>query len=93
MNRHLVYTPEADKMWFGILVGNPDIEDLRDVEFHIGTLNDVYQTMDALDPTKEATNCLRGMGPRICYLALKILYPWSLHGCANRTPGSIGFPM
>lgn len=48
-------------MWFGILVGNPEIEDLCDLEFHIGNLNNVYKTMDALDPTKEATACLRGM--------------------------------
>lgn len=64
MNGHLVYTPEADRMWFGILVGNPEIEDLCDLEFHIGNLNNVYKTMDALNPTKEATACLRSMVPK-----------------------------
>lgn len=80
MNGHLVYTPEADKMWFGILVGNPEIDDLRDVEFHIGTLNDVYQTMDALDPTKGATACLRSMEPKDLLFGFKdiisMVAPW-----------------
>lgn len=75
MNGHLVYTQEADRMWFGILVGNPDIEDLRDLEFHIGTPNDVYKTMNALDPTKQATACLKHMEPKNVFFGFHDIIP------------------
>ena len=92
MTSHIVYTPEADRMWFGILVGNPDIEDLRDLEFHIGTLDDVYQTMDALDPTKQATACLRNMDPKDVLFGfhdiIPMVAPWMRqpHSRINRVP-------
>ena len=75
MKGHLVYTPEADRMWFGILVGNPEIEDLCDLEFHIGNLNNVYKTMDALDPTKKATACLQGMQNEKVLFGFKDIIP------------------
>lgn len=53
-----VCTTEADRMWFGILPGNPGL-DLPD--FDIGTEDKIYATVYSIDETKKAENALRNV--------------------------------
>lgn len=56
-----VCTPEADRMWFGILPGNPE---LSLPTFTVGTNEDVFATLQQLDPEGVAVQHLGQMQNR-----------------------------
>lgn len=56
-----VCTPEADSMWFGILPGNPE---LSLPTFTVGTNDDVFATLQQLDPEGVAVQHLGRMQNR-----------------------------
>ncbi|KAL8799380.1 MAG: hypothetical protein Q9182_005922, partial [Xanthomendoza sp. 2 TL-2023] len=55
-NSLYVASPLVDKLFFGILPGDPQ---LNLPDYHIGTNAEVYRTMYALDPTGTATKKIR----------------------------------
>ena len=55
-NSLYVQSPLVDKLFFGILPGDPE---LKLPDYHVGTSSDVYHTMYTLDPTGIATKKIR----------------------------------
>lgn len=61
-----VWTPVADRLWFGILPGNPD---LGLPDYRIGTTEEIFSTLKEIDPQETAVNNLRNLqGIRADYL-------------------------
>lgn len=69
-----VCTPEADSMWFGILPGNSD---LSLPTFTVGTNDDIYATLQRLDPEGVAAQNLGRVQNR---------HPGYLHGFCDIVP-------
>lgn len=74
----IVETVKADRMWFGILPVNIYLLDGRPLDIFIGDSQSVYEIMDLIDPSLEATKELKSTAPSLFGFndIIPMLAPW-----------------
>ncbi|KAL8687283.1 MAG: hypothetical protein Q9224_005197 [Gallowayella concinna] len=72
-----VETPQADRMWFGILPANKSLVHII-TDFPIGDYDSIYAMLDKMDPSRKSSEALAKVAPSLLGFndIIPMLAPW-----------------